>query len=338
VVIFFASTQYEAAALSQQMQNAFPAACVVGCSTAGEIAGGKMLTGSLVAMFLGPEVVVDAEAAVVANLASGTRVQEAFAGFQQRFQTPLSALDIREYVGVVLVDGMSRAEERVMEQIGICTDLFFVGGSAGDDLKFQKTYVCAAGEAHTDAAVLLVLKLKNGFEILKTQSFRPTGKRLTATLVREELRTVDQFDGQPALAAYAQAIGVSSTAAPGRFFRHPLALMVDGEPYLRSPQKAEGDSIVFHCQIKEGMEMEVLEATDIVADTRRAVEAAKSSIGKVAGVVDFQCILRTLELRDKNLCDEYAGIFSGLPTIGFSTYGEQYIGHMNQTSAILFFR
>ena len=35
---------------------------------------------------------------------------------------------------------------------------------------------------------------------------------------------------------------------------------------------------------------------------------------------------------------EYGEIFKDVPTIGFSTYGEQFIGHMNQTSAMLVFK
>jgi hypothetical protein len=39
------------------VQAAFPAACVADCSTAGEIAGGKMLNESVAAMFLDEEIV-----------------------------------------------------------------------------------------------------------------------------------------------------------------------------------------------------------------------------------------------------------------------------------------
>jgi len=86
------------------------------------------------------------------------------------------------------------------------------------------------------------------------------------------------------------------------------------------------------------MELRVLDATDIVADTRKAVEAKKAEWGRIAGLIDFHCILRTLELRSKKHCDQYGAIFNGIPCAGFSTYGEQYLGHMNQTSTMLLFR
>jgi len=337
-VVFFASSHYEPQALSQQMQAAFPGACVVGCSSAGEIAAGRMMSGSVVAMFFGPDVVEDAAAEVVGDLESEPRVAEAFAEFERHFQTPVSQLDIRKHVGLVLVDGLSGREERLMEKIGSGTDVFFVGGAAGDDLRFQTTHVFAVGKAHTNAAVLLLLRLKRGFEILKTQSFKLTGKRLLATEVDEARRQVLQFDRQPAVEAYAAAVGVPPEQAAACFMRHPLGLMVHGEPFVRSPQRVDGLSIVFYCQIKQGMQLEVLEGTDIVADTRAAIERQMTAMGTISGLIDFHCILRTLQLRDEKRCDQYGAIFSGIPAIGFSTYGEEYLGHINQTSTILLFR
>ena len=338
LVLFFASTQYEPRLLSEKLKAAFPGACVAGCSTAGEIASGKMMTGSVVAMFFSVDTVEDAAVAVIENLRSEAPVGKAFAEFERHFRVPVSSMDLSRYVGMVLADGMSGAEERLMEKIGDHSDILFVGGAAGDDLKFQKTYVFAEGKAYTDAAVLLLLRLKNGFEILKTQSFAATGKRLVATQVDEARRMVLQFDQKPAVQAYAEAIGVAREQVTAHFRDRPLGLMVNGDPFVRSPQRVEGQSIVFYCQIKEGMQLEVLHGTDIVGDTRAALARKKSSLGNIAGLIDFHCILRTLELREEKRCDEYGAIFSNLPAIGFSTYGEEYLGHMNQTSTMLLFR
>ena len=58
----------------------------------------------------------------------------------------------------------------------------------------------------------------------------------------------------------------------------------------------------------------------------------------IAGLLDFNCILRTLQLRAENHCEEYGALFANMPAAGFSTYGEEYLGHMNQTSTMLLFR
>jgi hypothetical protein len=337
-VLFFAGTRYDPQALSAALQSAFAGSTVAGGSTAGEIAAGKMMTGAVATMFFPQDVVEDAAVAVIEDVRSHTSGGSACSQLARYFQAPVASLDLKRHVGLVLVDGLSGAEERLMEKIGDCSDLLFVGGAAGDDLKFDKTYVCSGGKAYTNAAVVIVLRLKNGFEILKTQSFVLSGRRLTATRVNEEQRKVLEFDGRAAVHAYADAIGVPPGEVAARFLDHPLGLMVNGEPFVRSPQRVDGESILFYCQIKEGMRLEVLTGTDIVADTKAALAAARSRLGHIAGLIDFHCILRTLDLRQQGRCDQYGEIFAGLPAIGFSTYGEEYLGHMNQTSTMLLFR
>ena len=77
---------------------------------------------------------------------------------------------------------------------------------------------------------------------------------------------------------------------------------------------------------------------NIIIDTKQAIENKIAEMGTVSGIINFHCILRTLELEQKNQTEAYGKIFSDIPTIGFSTYGEEYIGHMNQTSTMLVFK
>ncbi len=338
LVLCFASTKYNPPALSRELKSAFPRAAIIGCSTAGEIVTGRMLTDSVVAMFLGPDVIEDVACAVVRNVKQGVGIEDAFHQLEAHFGAPLSAMDIDRHVGLVLFDGMSGAEERLMEQIGDRTDVFFVGGSAGDDLKFRATHVMANGQAYGNAAVLALLKVRNRFDIIKTQSFVGSEKTLVATQVDAPNRKVIRFNGKPAATAYAQELGVPVERLADEFMRHPLGLMVDGQPYVRSPQRIDGDAIIFYCSIAEGTELHILDGTDIVADTRAALAGKLAELGSIAGVVDFDCILRTLELRAERRTDEYGALFSGIPTVGFSTYGEAYLGHINQTSTMLVLR
>lgn len=40
-------------------------------------------------------------------------------------------------------------------------------------------------------------------------------------------------------------------------------------------------------------------------------------------------------MESKGLTQQYGELFTDIPTVGFSTYGEAYIGHVNQTATML---
>ncbi|MGD9209353.1 MAG: hypothetical protein PVI90_01185, partial [Desulfobacteraceae bacterium] len=74
------------------------------------------------------------------------------------------------------------------------------------------------------------------------------------------------------------------------------------------------------------------------SDTKKAIEKKMVEMGSISAIINFHCILRTLELEKKNTIDDYGRLFTKIPTIGFSTYGETFLGHINQTSTMLVFK
>jgi len=337
LLVFFASSRYAPAELARDMKDAFPRAAVMGCTTAGEIISGKMLNHSVVGMAMDGRIVQDASIEVLHGLkedCSGA-VTRAFSNFERHFGTPMRDLDFSQYVGLVLADGLSGMEERLMDRLGDLTNLRFVGGSAGDDLAFKQTHVFAEGKAYADAAILCVLKPAVAFDVLKTQSFRILDKHLVATKVDEANRQVFEFNHEPAVQAYAKAVGIEPSKIAEAFMSFPLGLIVDGEPYVRSPQRQDGSSLRCYCNVVEGAELSLLESSDIVHDTQQALAQKQKDFGPISGIINFHCILRTLALQKSGQLDAYGKLFERIPTIGFSTYGEQYLGHVNQTSTML---
>jgi len=339
LVIYFASSKYAPEEISKKMQETFPSALVFGCSTAGEIVTGQMLNNSVVAMGFNNESLLDAKIEVIEDVKNPEAVKKACDSFAGHFGIPVADMASREYVGIILVDGLSGSEEGMMETIGDSTNVVFIGGSAGDDVKFKSTHVYANGKAYTNAAILALLKPGMDFTFIKTESFRDLGKGLVVTKVDEANRTIVEFDGKPAATAYAEAVNTSIEDATKHFNSNPVGLLIDGEPYVRTPQQIKDDgSMAFYCSVKEGMELSLLESTDIIEDTRKAITQAKEESGRIIGIMNFNCIMRKLELERLNLTTEYGNLFSSAPTVGFSTYGEQYIGHLNQTATILVFK
>jgi hypothetical protein len=331
LVVFFASSNYDLEKTGQSLQKEYPQAAVIGCSTSGEIISGQMLKNSVVVQVIDGETVSDVAVAVVDRIKEQDNIEQALKAFEKHYGEKLSKMDISKYVGIVLFDGLSGSEEKAMDKLGNLTDLIFIGGSAGDDLKFKQTFLFAKGKAYSDAAVLALIKPTKGFEIIKTQSFKQLNQVLKADEVNEAARTVIKFNNSPAVEAYAKAVGVPAAKANDKFMSNPVGLMLGGEPYVRSPQQVKDGNMVFYCNIKKGMELAVLESTDIINDTRKALEKAKNA----AGIINFNCILRTLDLEARKQTAEYGLLFTKIPTIGFSTYGEAYLGHINQTATML---
>ncbi|NTV89764.1 MAG: hypothetical protein HGA22_05300 [Clostridiales bacterium] len=344
LLIYFASPAHDQVFLSKQMQEAFAGCTVFGCSTAGEMANGAFYSGSVVAMAISSGIIEDVRLELVENLADNPDMDQVFISFEKHFNESLYTMDSGKYAGIVLIDGMSKREEFVMDQIGNRTNIYFVGGSAGDDRNFNRTCVYANGMAYNGAAVLALIKISDNarLSVIKTQSFRALERVLTATRVNGESREVIEFNNRPAALEYMEAVGASSVeAAKDCFITNPVGIIVGSDDiFVRSPQQVKGNSILFYCNIPEGMDVNLLESVDIIEDTRASVACEVNKLGgaeKISGIIDFQCVLRTNELRKKNLLSQYGCIFGDIPNIGFSTYGEEYIGHMNQTSTMLMF-
>ncbi|MDD2338182.1 MAG: FIST N-terminal domain-containing protein [Geobacteraceae bacterium] len=338
MIIYFASIKFAPEKISKKMQSVFPGATVFGCSTAGEIVSGKMLKGSLVAMAFDVESMPDVKVEVVEKLSRKVDVHDTFRSFERHFGEAADEMKPSCYLGIILVDGMSGFEERLMDVIGDRTNVLFVGGSSADDLQFRCTHVYANGKSYTNAAVLALLKPATPFDLVKTQSVREIGPELVVTKSNEDRREIIEFNHKPAAIAYAEALGVSVNELAACFPSHPLGLIIEGEPYIRGPKHIAGNSVFFHCSSVKGMPLSLLESTDLLDDTKEALARSKAKLGGISGVIVFNCAHRALELEVKNLSGKYGEVFADFPTIGFNSYGEQFIGHMNQTAIMIVFR
>lgn len=336
VVVYFASASYDPAELAGPISGRFPGASVIGCSSAGEFTDGEGGTGGLSAVAF-PEGIVLRAAAALGDLttdpAAGT--DAAVAEIEASLRTPLRTLDPARHLGLVLIDGLHNAEETVNERLGNAAPLLdVVGGSAGDDLAFTGTWVAVGDRVSYRGVALLVMESGVPFRIVKTCSAEPTGRVLRITRADVPNRIVHEFDGRPAADVYAEALGMEvDRLRSGGTLSYPLGLMIDGKPWIRSPQQILDDgSIRFYAQILEGMEVEVMRTGDLPGETAAAIREVTGDLGgTVRGGVMFNCILRRLELDQQERGADFLAAFRGVPVAGFHTYGESWLGHVNQT-------
>jgi len=331
VVFAFVSSSYDLDELGPALQSAFRDACVVACTTAGQIgSNGFQPTGISAVGLSGP---FEAESFVIDSLTEmADSVKAASNAIRKRVE---SLPEGHSAFGFLLVDGLSMLEERLAAALYMHVgDLSIIGGSAGDNLKFEATHVLAGGTFRTNAAVLTVVSTPLPFRTMKVMHHEPSDQRLVITAADPERRIVNQINGKPAAQAYAELVGLPVDAlGPEAFSKHPVVLRVDDRCYIRSIQKIlDDESIVFYCAIERGMVLSLARPARVMESLTAEFGRVEREIGKPSVILGCDCILRLLELEEMGLDDEVGRFFSAANVVGFSTYGEQVDGiHVNQT-------
>ncbi len=233
------------------------------------------------------------------------------------------------------MDGLSGHEEQLAHalQQGL-GNIPLIGGSAGDSLSFERTFIFRDGRFRSDAAVLVLVTTPLPFTEFKTQHFVPTDERLVVTEARPDERAVVEINGLPAAQEYARILGLDADELdPVHFAASPVVVLIDGANYVRSIQKAEPDgSLKFYCAIERGVVLRVARSDDLVANLESAFSRVRAQIGPPQLVLTFDCILRKLEIAEGGLEPSVSEILRRNNAIGFNTYGEQFCGvHVNQT-------
>ncbi len=93
------------------------------------------------------------------------------------------------------------------------------GGSAGDDMKFAKTYVYSDGHFHSDSAVLILISTSLPFRIFKTQHFVSTDELEAARLETEKItRALRESEAKcHSIFQNAAGMGILRTAPDGHY-------------------------------------------------------------------------------------------------------------------------
>lgn len=335
-ILFFCSANHDGVQLNKELSALAPAAEVIGCTTGGEFTDRAYTQGGVSVLAL-PRSKVKRCAAALAEYGEAQGVEAAVHAATERMSNKLG-VDMREidpgqWVGIVLNEGLKGNEEEVNAVLGhVAPFLSFLGGSAGDNFKIKETRVFYDGRESLNGSVLLLLELAVPYAIVKTCSFEPTEREFV--IGRVEGRVVYEIDGKPAVPTYAEAVGAKpEDLGSVVFMGNPLGVMIDGEPWVRSPIAVTPDGgIVFGCAILEGSKLNLLRNTDLVGDTKRALSEGAKRLGREPSVgLLFNCAHRCMEIQVKKLEDSFREAISSFPVAGFHSYGESYLAHMNQT-------
>lgn len=336
LVLIFLSPRYDPHHFVSEITGHFADTPVCGCTTAGELAPDGWDENSVVALAFSR---ADFGAVVrpILNL-DNFRVEDGrrIGGeLRQELLRTSPQVDRGSPFGLMLIDGLCRREEAVMSAVyASLDDIPIVGGSAGDGLRFERTWVFFDGTAHTNAALLILLNTSLPFRVFKCDNFEPQPQKMVVTEADIENRMVRELNAEPAAQEYSRVVGIMDAKLdPFSFASHPVLVRVGGSYYARSIQRVEPDgSLHFFCAIDEGMVLTAATSKSLVGATRDVFAETRDQIGDVSLYIGFECLLRRLDAEQHQLARDMSELYRQNRVVGFHTYGEQYGSmHVNQT-------
>ncbi|MBW2255660.1 MAG: FIST C-terminal domain-containing protein [Deltaproteobacteria bacterium] len=332
VVLAFASSYHDAPHLARRLAEEWPDALTLGCTTMGEVGPAGLTKGGVSIVALHPP--CRASGVLLADLADfqfeeGRRIVGTLSNALGKDRSTLSP---QEQVLVTLTDGLSGMEEILVASLGVyAPGIPLVGGSAGDDFRFQQTWAWCNGEARPGSGVVILLEPNVPFHAFHVHHYLPTETRVVVTDADPARRTIRELDGWPADRVMAQILSVSeevfrsdpSGVAAERTVT--LGFGVGDRFYLRSVMTLQGDELLMGGAVEEGAVLRVMQGGDLVERTAAGVQEALATLeGTPEGMLLFNCGGRMLEAESHGTVPELYRAMCPLPAAGFVTYGEQF--------------
>jgi len=240
--------------------------------------------------------------------------------------------------GLVLVDGLSGAEERLAASLYQSLGTIpLIGGCAGDahgGQGAQGMRVYHEGRFLRDAALFALFETTLPFATFKASHVVPGKHKLVVTMADPEQRVVQEFNGEPAAEAFAEALGLEvDELNPSVFSRNPLLFLSAGDHFVRSIRSVNEDhSLTLYCALEVGLVLTVGNGADPIAGLERAFQSVEQSIGQPQIILGCDSMPRRLELEQDGTQRAVGELLARHRVVGFSGYSEQYNAmFVNQT-------
>ncbi|OGK06960.1 MAG: hypothetical protein A2W80_19315 [Candidatus Riflebacteria bacterium GWC2_50_8] len=203
----------------------------------------------------------------------------------------------------------------------------YIGGGAGDNLHFLKTWQFTESEIASDAlAVALIEGVDFGVGV--GHGWRPVGDPVVIT--RAKGKIVYEIDGMPAYQAYSRLLHCGSKDEFRTLsMQHPLGFPdISGNYLIRDPFKVnDDDSITFVTEIPSQSVGSIMDCRieEIIATAVQAAQTAAENIARPEVFLVFDCISRVLllgERFDEEIKAIKEVITSDIPFLGALSFGE----------------
>ncbi|MBW4985764.1 FIST C-terminal domain-containing protein [Mameliella sp. CS4] len=238
-------------------------------------------------------------------------------------------------LALILSDGLSKQEDLLISTLEtVLDDLPVFGGSAGDGLSFGETLILHNGQFRSNVALLMLLETDLQFQGIGFDHFLPTDTQLVITDADPEERLVKEINGAPAAQEYARLVGCGvADLSPQIFAENPILVRYNQNYYVRAISSVkDGQALSFLAAIDDGVVLTLGKGTEIIKTLEAGLGVSGPGGLTPDFILGFDCVLRKLEIEQKQLGGEASALFRAHKVLGFNTYGEQHCGvHMNQT-------
>lgn len=212
-----------------------------------------------------------------------------------------------------------------------------IGGSAGDDFLFKKTYQYYNDKILNHSVIGIGLSGKFSFGVGVRHGWEPIGLPMKVT--KSEGAKLIKMDNRPALSIYEDYFGKKAEELikepiARMAYTYPLGMNVKGSSELLIRDAiiaSKSGEITCAAEIPEGSEIRLMMG-DVNKAIQAAKEAAKQALSHLKGaqpkvIFVFDCMARSKLLGEEHRKDEILAIQNilgkNVPLIGFYTYGEQ---------------
>jgi len=342
ILFVFHSTRQNAGSVAAILGDRFPDSIFAGSTTAGEWINSTHQHDTLILLAISiPQIRWSVVVAEQLDNFSDEDADRLCNNMLEQLGIHFTELNPERHFCLSFIDGLSKCEETIVSMISTrLTNTPLLGGSAGDDLKFENTYVLANGKAYQNAAVFVLADSQLPLKAIKHQHFVTGDVEAIITKADMSERIVYHLDGIPAAERYAQLLGLKIADLDALVFSmQPLIYQHQHECYVRSiVQVGEDNSLLFSCAIEEGMILNFCSHQDMIQQFKLVLNDMTAPANRIKLMFVFNCTLRCLEAESTGIIHDLASEFGAISdhTFGFDTYGEQWNGlHINQTLVAL---
>jgi len=310
-----------------ELSKMYPHGRIVGCSTAGVIAGCHVSDESIAATAIAlDDGHVEVATAPVTAAPDSAAVGAALA----------SQLDAEGLVHVmVLSEGMRVNGSALIKGLTahLPAHVAITGGLSGDGGRFESTAVCVDGPTPSEQVVAIGFygpRLEVGYGSLG--GWDPFGPERRVT--RSEGNVLYELDGEPALDLYKRYLGPHAAELPGSALLFPLAIRAgdgDDTPIVRTivAVDEQAKSLTFVGDIPAGFRARFMRTnfTGLVDGASGAAATCVEAMGKGRAqlAVLISCVGRRsiLKQRTEEEIEAVEEVLGGTPVMtGFYSYGE----------------